>query len=397
MLKQWTLTFLILLPYFFVVSGLAFIKDGDKKMVILAIISILVSLFIYKLEPIKHNIKNKLLWVVFALALYTGIMHHLQGGSPGLIRAYVCIAILMLCFPTQLISQRLLIILSILGSMALFINSAYHAFYLGQTRWFGTLNPIPYATMAASLALLSLYHLLEVSSRRVKFIGSIALILSGACVVLSLTRGIWLALLISLLTMIFINALRKKVLVKYLVVSAVVFFGFIVTFQSSIEPRLKQTEYEISQINAGNMNTSIGLRLQMWQASLYIWKENPYLGVGSGHTSKLEQLYKSGTIEKGLIKFNNQHYHNQVIDYAVKLGVIGVLFLILLYLVPIYSAIKYHSPYLSFIVGLVVLYFVSGLTDVPLNHAETTLMYLMLIIPLCSKQLSLSNNQEGAV
>lgn len=397
MLKQRILHFFILIPYYVMVSGFVFIEDGDKRMVIVAIISILTSLITYKLQIIKSNCRNPIIWVAVVLAIYAGTMHHVQGGSPGLIRAYACASLLMLFFPRQLLTQRFLVMLSLIGSATLFTNSAYYSLYLNLDRTFGLLNPIPYSTIAASISILSFFHLLEARSKKLKLASFIALTLSISCVILSLTRGIWLALIVTMATMLLITAWRKKSIGSYSLISVLILTGFYFTFEHSVANRIDRTFYELNQINNGNMNTSIGQRLQLWRASFLLAGESPWFGLGSGHSVALQRLYDERIVSQQLIELKNQHYHNQMIDYTVKLGVFGTSLLLLLYLVPIYLAVKKRTPYLSFIIGFVVLYFVAGLTDVPLNHAETILMYLMLIIPLCSKQFSLSHNQEGTV
>ncbi|MFA0123782.1 O-antigen ligase, partial [Vibrio sp. 10N.261.48.A2] len=37
------------------------------------------------------------------------------------------------------------------------------------------------------------------------------------------------------------------------------------------------------------------------------------------------------------------------------------------------------------VIGLVSLFFIAGLTDVPFNHSQPMMLYLLFLVPICSR------------
>lgn len=380
---------LIFSPYFFLMAGINFIPDGDKKMVIFCLISILFSILYFKFDYAKENIKNPVLWLCFIFCLYITTNYSIQGGSPSLLRATIASTLVMLFLPPM--TSKKIILFASIGSILLFSNIIYQSFYLGHNRSAGLINVIPYATFCSVLCLTGFHFFVNNFKNRIGLLSALIIILTLATVLLTLSRGVWLALMLSIAVMsIFYFSKSNKFMNSWKNVSFIL-IGIIVTlflFKTPISNRAQTTIYEIQQIQKGNLNTSIGLRLQMWKASYLIAKENLFFGVGSQHQTILKKLSKEGKVSSELGSFQPQHYHNQLIDAMVKYGLAGVSFILLLYVIPVVTSIYYNSEYIALILGISSLYFISGLTDVPLNHASTIYIYLMIIIPLAIKEKS---------
>lgn len=375
---------LILSPYLFLILGLNFLSNGDKTMVIFSIISMVTSFIVYGKENVYNNIKNPIFIVAILFSVYLSILYQLQGGSPSLLRSFIAASLVTLFFPKKLLSKKIMLGLILIGSMMLFLNSVYYTFYLGLSRSSGFVNVIPYATFCSVFSLAGLYCFLSHQEKNIKLIGLITTLLSTTCVILSLSRGLWLALFFSMVTMLFFQFRHSKKMWKYILISLVSLLISFFIFQDKINHRIAQTNAEVQEIKEGNLNTSIGLRLQMWNSSFLVVKNNWLFGVGSSHQMILEELANQGQVSQELVKFKNQHYHNQLIDTLVKYGVFGVLLLIMMYIVPIYLAVHNKLNYAPFIISVSLLYFISGLTDVPLSHSQTIYLYLLIMIPLCS-------------
>ncbi len=375
---------LILSPYLFLILGLNFLSNGDKNMVVFSLISMLTSFIFYGKKIVYENIKNPIFIVSILFSIYLSILYQLQGASPSLLRSFIAGSLVTLFFPRKLLSKKIMLGLILIGSMMLFLNSLYYTFYLGLSRSAGLVNVIPYATFCSVFSLAGLYFFLSHQEKNIKLIGLITTILSTTCVILSLSRGVWLALFFSMIMMLFFQFRHSKKMWKYILISIIsLLIGFFM-FQDKINHRIAQTNAEIQEIKEGNLNTSIGLRLQMWNASFLVVRDNWLFGVGSSHQMILEELANQGQVSQELVKFKNQHYHNQLIDTLVKYGVFGVLLLIMMYITPIYLAVHNKLNYAPFIISVSLLYFISGLTDVPLSHSQTIYLYLLVIIPLCN-------------
>lgn len=386
MTKQSMVNYLILTPYLIMFPLVAIVEDGGKKMVAVAIASILASISRYGLDIPRKNIKNTLLWVVIAMAMYLSIQDIFQGGSAGQVRAFICASLLLLFTPFSLLNQRVLFVIAFIGAFSIAINTSYYAFFLGQNRWAGPLNPIPYATISAVATIISVHFLFAAQNNIHRFISLTSLLLALIGVAYSMTRGIWLALIVAIVLMLLIRIFshqnKKQRMTKYLSVFVIISALLIAAFHNSIMQRFNATKYEYQNISTGNLDTSIGMRFQMWDAAGKIIPLSPWFGVGRQHTNILDDLNKQGLVSDTLNNYKTQHYHNQYIDMFVKYGVIGLLLTLMLFIVPFKHALRSDSETRSIILGLLSLYFVAGLTDVPLLHAETILVFTCLLVPL---------------
>lgn len=378
--NQTLINTLILLPYIYLFTAMTIFNNGDKKIVIGAIISIIFSIIYYRWETIKENIKNPVLLVVGTMALYVIGKDIFMDSSPSMLRTYIASSLLMLFFPYQLLTTRLLIWLSFASSLILLTNSLY----FGQLtiRNTGLLNAIPYATICATIAIVGLSLFFHTR----KVIPLLTFILATACVVLSETRGIWLALLGAITILSFFQLKNNKQNRKIFFISTIVIIIASIFMKDTITKRIDATKHEFNRIESGDYSSSIGLRFQMWDAAIKIAQYNLWIGVESEHKKILQDLAQQGELHPSIAKFNPDHYHNQFLENLTKMGIIGLVLTLLLFVTPIIYALKQRQQTdCGLVFALVTIYFIASLTDVPFRHSETNLMYLLLIIPLCSQ------------
>jgi len=94
------------------------------------------------------------------------------------------------------------------------------------------------------------------------------------------------------------------------------------------------THYGNSPITAPVRGTSVGTRLEMWQASWTIFKEQPWIGVSWGRYQEYAQkLVDAGERHPSASRWNNPH--SQYVSSAVNAGVVGLSALLLLLLIPL--------------------------------------------------------------
>ncbi|WP_100753529.1 O-antigen ligase family protein [Vibrio salilacus] len=383
---------LILLPFFYLFTFIAILPDGEKKMVVGALIAIAASLLLGRTDTIKNNLSNYVLWVVILFTGFVLFKYLFQTASPSMLRATLAVSLLMICFPVKLLSQRVLMWLTFIGAAVVALNSGYYFFIEGKARYTGQMNAIPYATICGALAVVGLYQFLTTK----KLIPIVTTLLAVTSVLLSQTRGIWLALVCAFAILLFFYLRTQKQRWRILGAIVIALFTLTFAFKDTLIKRYEQTQVEFTAVQKGNYGTSIGLRLTMWQAATEIGKRHFWVGAGSDHKQVFLDLVEEGKIEEHLAKFHPDQYHNQFFENFAKMGIIGLLLTLLLFLAPAYYAISRPSEKSSLILALSAFYFVACLTDSPLWYAETTLMYLMLIIPLCSDQLSFKKKSEEA-
>ncbi len=130
----------------------------------------------------------------------------------------------------------------------------------------------------------------------------------------------------------------------------------------------------------------------MWMLAPELIKQKPILGHGQEQREVLKDKLKNGGISNQLFYFVSAHYHNQALDTMVKSGVVGLILVVALLLYPL--MIVRNLPLIDeyIVIGLVSLFFIAGLTDVPFNHPQPLILYLLFLVPICSRCKRVSND-----
>lgn len=105
----------------------------------------------------------------------------------------------------------------------------------------------------------------------------------------------------------------------------------------SIYPRIYETVWELDHyFRTGDPNNkSLAQRIEYVKASVILIKENPWFGIGTGNwILKYNDVYdKMDTL---LAKEKRGPSHNQYLNYMVKFGIVGFLFILLAVLFPVF-------------------------------------------------------------
>lgn len=387
---------LLLLPYFFAVTGMLVLDGGDKKLIPFIILSMIISILLYKKEQIIKNLKLPFIWLLSLLCVYTTFSYYYYGASSREIRALLGATLFLLFFPYQILTQRVIQWIVLVGSFAVCINSIYFNLYIGIERDAGYINPIPYATICALISIIAFSLLLDTCSLKGKALPLIAFLLSLPPIILSETRGIWLAFTLSIFFIVIAKCIknppsRKYILFTFIFTATITYSGAIL-FKDKINERYSQTIYEIKKIQSDDYSTSVGLRLQMWMLAPELIKQKPILGHGQEQREILKDKLEHGEISWPLYHYASAHYHNQFLDKMVKSGTVGLILIIALLLYPLLIVQKLPSIDAYIVIGLVSLFTIAGLTDVPFNHAQTLILYLLFLVPICSRCKRVTND-----
>jgi len=145
---------------------------------------------------------------------------------------------------------------------------------------------------------------------------------------------------------------------KFLVSLGIITTGFIliIVFMS---PKLKKNFQEvIYQIeNQQELTSDSDIRLWLWKSGIEVYKENYLWGVGTGDTkhemkSKYHQYNLSIAEEKGY------NLHNQYLESALKLGIVGLLLLVFWLISTLFYAITTKDFLLFFLMLIVSVHFI---------------------------------------
>jgi hypothetical protein len=106
----------------------------------------------------------------------------------------------------------------------------------------------------------------------------------------------------------------------------------------SLYPRIYQTIWELDvYFRLGDPNfQSVSQRIEFFKASLLLIKKNPWLGIGTGNW-KIRYGEAYIQMNSKLYPENQGPSHNQYLNYLVKFGIIGFMFILCTLLIPIFK------------------------------------------------------------
>lgn len=151
------------------------------------------------------------------------------------------------------------------------------------------------------------------------------------------TRGGWPAVPVLLLLWIVLG-LRLRSRTGAIVALALIALVSAATFlmYDVIQQRLLDVQSDLAAFARGNKDTSIGVRIQIFQVALQILQEQPLFGTGpQGYKEALIRLGQSGMITQDAVQLGSAEVHNQILNYTIKYGMFGLLSGLAIHLVPL--------------------------------------------------------------
>lgn len=205
----------------------------------------------------------------------------------------------------------------------------------------------------------------------VAVIGLIALILS-------FTRGAWLAVMAAAFVMSMYAGRRVAVTVAMTTLVAI-------SIAVAASPNFRQRVVSIFSVT----DTSNTQRMDLWRANVEIFKENPIFGVGYGVNENVVQQY----FEKlGIVDGYGGHAHNNFLQFLAGTGLIGLTIFLafVLYFLWINHRLLRSSdvrsswvrPLALAAMGAQVALHVGGLTECNFKDAEVNHQYMLILAVL---------------
>lgn len=394
------LRLLMFFPLMWSFSGMLLYSDANKTQVILVVLAILSSFFYHDRKVIIDNLKSNHLVKLFGfLVVISLFLRFLHGYSSSVIRTLSCFLLYFAFVPKPLFRELKtnLPFLLLISSVFSFGYAFCSTYILDLGRWW-SINPIPYSMVSVSTCVGSLFFLFSSSDRSMHQRMIITFTLSLNVIIFSESRGTALAAFsVSAIIILFSIYLKLDIKRKVALIFLILVSSFIVN-ASLIQNRMDRTNAEIGLIESGNMNSSMGLRLQMWKAGIQLIKDKPLLGYGENHKKAKQYLADQGVITQDVVKFT--HYHNEFINAWALNGLVGVMMILSMLFVPFYLCKKtierysqsdrlrlykssIHNLYVQqSIVGVFIAlaYAAAGLTDVPFQFSITISFYISSIV-----------------
>ncbi|MCG5075799.1 O-antigen ligase family protein [Paraburkholderia tagetis] len=192
-------------------------------------------------------------------------------------------------------------------------------------------NAIPFGDTALLFAFLSIFTFgWDRKARPLALIVKLAALVAGGFVsYLSGTRGGWIAvpvfaLLLGVQYGWFSHWKRVVVTLVLLAAAAGALFS-----TNGIRHRVADASSDFALMQRGDKDTSVGLRLQLWNASVTLFERHPVYGVGKGHLKlALADLAQHGEASQQIV---NERAHSDFFSAIAEMGAMGAATLFLLY------------------------------------------------------------------
>jgi len=261
----------------------------------------------------------------------------------------------------------------------------------GVIRPSGIMNAGIFANLTVMMLFLSIANIFkenfwnQIFTLGSAFMGIIAIVTTG-------TRGAWLSFLI--LTAIYIYLVYKHHLAhsRKIILITIITFTAIIGISagtSIVQDRIILAKNEAGQwVDNKSLDTSIGLRLEIWSSALKAVKQHPWFGYGYRNTNPVVANYAGQEAKKIIANFN--HLHNEYLTNFLGRGVLGLLSLLALLFLPLILFFKYihgdqAQPQASMGILLCVGYASFGLVNITFGDVFMNAFYvffLSILLPL---------------
>ena len=268
----------------------------------------------------------------------------------------------------------------VIGYLGMLFMVLYYQFFLGALR----IPPLKLTSLHSSLGigvgvLLAIYWAAISENRRVVILMSVVAPFLLFAQFNLIARGPLLATCTTVILLLFL--LYRHQLKKLLGILAVmtVMMGAFAYHSTTFQSRFSQIEIELVQSEQGENLTSVGMRRSFYVIGLNAISQRPWFGYGTGMAQKAfaenAEVYQVGRF-KDVSSTHNLHYHNDLIEMGVYLGLLGIsAYLLLLW--GWFQSLRVRG---LTVLGatLVCFIFMAGLTDVILIYGQIPSLLLVI-------------------
>lgn len=298
--------------------------------------------------------------------------------------------ILWIYFKVPHIDGRWLIRGAAISGILGFLYSAWIVFGIGEYRPTLHRSPISYGNTGL---LVSAVCFLGLQTTKLKF-EQFVLIVAGfaglGVAFLSGSRGGWLAIPILIASSWMV--LRENKLLAWRIpvflILGIIFGTALIHPNSQVHKRIKIAVANVYDYeHSGNVDTSVGARLAMWEFAASIASERPLLGYGfQGTRDRWKEAIDSGEYTS---KIGGSHFHNEMIQFYVNTGLVGLLLVIFIYAFSLRFFYRQarrtgneNNPYAILGLTIVLMYLVFGLTNGVWSNNSNRQIFMFLIMNL---------------
>ncbi|KPU83411.1 hypothetical protein JI57_01460 [Psychromonas sp. PRT-SC03] len=382
-------SFFVLSPIMCLFFGVFNVPNAKHLLSRLLVVVTLYCFFRFKSWRNKFNnrVFKCFLYSSSILAIYSIFLHFSRNYDISFSRSIIPVLLYLVFVPVKYLNKNKLFIIILLSGIITGCSAFYEYFMLSLRAGTTVSNAIPFATYASILLFTSIFMAKDLLPKKEQYKNiyyvffMLSIIFSFSAIILSMSRGVWLATV--LVSIIFLCGNIKNLLkFKGKFVLVLVFFSIICAFSfGKMLERFTETKSEVIKIEQGDRNSSIGIRLQLYQTGLNHFLITPFSGTSY---EKDIQLSRKDLIDGRVTSAAYQfllinHYHNQFIYQLVYTGILG-LFLFLTYLFTLPLVLRNKPGVLrNVVVSVLLVLLIAGVTDIPFRHAHITYLFSMLM------------------
>lgn len=264
---------------------------------------------------------------------------------------------------------------------------------MGSRSGIGTLDLIHFGDFELILGVLSLFSIDwfgrdRLPIRILKLLGFIAGLAASFA---SGSRGGWLAIPVFFVIFTYFKTVRiAPRMIVFMVLSMVLSAALLYSFNGRFYQRVSPLVSEVATFEQGNLDTSTGIRWQLYKAAVDVFLRHPVFGAGpEGFALEMKQMKDAGKITPYAAVMGGAEVHNDILSKAAGMGIFGLFAILAIYLVPFklfWQATKSVSKQIkrAGILGIVFVsgFFVFGLTVEILDLTMATAFYSFTVAVL---------------
>lgn len=398
---------------------LSFLGSSVQYLEALLFFTLLFLYFFNHKYPINKDYKRIIYSMIGVFIAYCTCFFYSQGFSTELsplnpyINYFICALIALFLFSLRLdISEKMIFFSIAVAGILNGLFAFYQAFILQMGRVCGMIGIFKFSQTSGTICIILAILAIFGKTKKEKIFYTISCAFSFCVVVLSVTRGSYVGLLLGffvVLVLLFVYGYIRKAL--FLIAFLSVCGGlwgvkFIVDVKNTDPLNLGQLQKDLELHQEGVVNTSNGLRIEMWKEAIAVFKISPIFGMHSNlvdkHLDKIIKLSKTKRTfnelldekdrnpnpalypaREKIIKAIAQNRHNQFFDTLSSAGILGLsslFFMIFSFLFAFLKGCGDEQKRPMFFAGIGVLFFFGGCSigDVPFS-SNFMIPFIMLV------------------
>lgn len=352
----------------------------------------------------RFNIDRPMIWLTVAIYAYCAanlmasiVNNALVRDAPHLI-PLVTFLFFPISYSTWSITQkatlaRTIVLSSMAACFVALLMAVIQQYWIGVRAEGGAGNPIVFATVVCLAVAVCMAGALSGIERArnplfyAALAGTIAIIYSGS-------RIVWLALLIAGIAVLLINhqRLRGRNAVRVLLLLTAVGVVIAAFGSQAISGRVDFLRSDWDALGThDNYDTSLGIRVALWDIGLKAFHDMPVFGHGVGAS---QLLIKQGFHDQFAMDTGFNHFHNGFLTALVQAGILGAMTLAAIFVFAAGNAVQVlrdsSDPVERFgatmIVIVVITYLTAGMTGILIGH--DILDSVLMVFLVCGTYLA---------